>query len=308
MKYLQLIRYPNLLMLAVMQLIIRYGFLELQNIPLGLSDWQYALLVLSTVLIAAAGYVINDILDQPTDAENKPSRVIVGTKISEEHAYYLYVALNIVGVGIGFYLANAIERPGFGSAFILIATLLYFYANTLKQMAVVGNVVVALILAMSVLIVVAFDILPMMYDYNRAQMLTVSSVLLDYAVFAFIVNLLREMVKDLEDVNGDYNQGMKTLPIVLGVGRTARVVFVLSLVPIALLLHYLHTYLFANDLYLSVIYGLVLVVAPLIYFSMRMWSASKKKEFAHLSLVLKFVIFFGIVSMAVISYNISHHA
>jgi 4-hydroxybenzoate polyprenyltransferase len=308
MKYLKLIRYQNLLMLAFMQLIIRYGFLKMQGVQLALADWQYGLLILSTVLIAAAGYVINDIFDQQADHENKPSKIVIGTEISEENAYYIYAGLNVTGVAIGFYLSNVIERPGFAAIFILIAATLYFYATSLKQMMIIGNVVVAVILAASVLIIVVFDIFPATYDGNQQLMTNVSSVLLDYAVFAFIVNLLREMVKDLEDVNGDYNQGMNTLPIALGVNRTARLVFFLSLAPIIILLLYINKYYFANNLYLSVIYALVLVVAPLIYFSIRMWSAKSKKDFGHLSLVLKLVIFFGIVSMAIVSYNILHHA
>jgi len=308
MKYLKLIRYQNLLMLALMQLIIRYGFLKQQGVLLALADWQYGLLILSTVLIAAAGYVVNDIFDQQTDHENKPSKVIVGTKISEENAYYIYAGLNVTGVAIGFYLSNVIERPGFAAIFILIAATLYFYATSLKQMMVVGNVVVAIVLALSVLIIIVFDIFPATHDGNKQLMTNVSSVLLDYAIFAFLINLLREMVKDLEDVNGDYNQGMNTLPIALGVARTARIVFGLSLAPIAILLFYINKYYFASNLYLSVIYALVLVVAPLIYFSIKMWSAKSQKDFHHLSVVLKLVIFFGIVSMAVVSYNILHHA
>lgn len=83
MNFLKLIRYQNLLMLAFMQLVFRYGFLKLQNIPLGLSDLNYCLLILSTLLIAAAGYVINNIFDQNTDAQNKPQNLIVGRKITE---------------------------------------------------------------------------------------------------------------------------------------------------------------------------------------------------------------------------------
>ena len=128
--FFKLIRYQNLLMLAFMQLIFRYGFLKWQNVPLSLADWQYGLLVLATVLIAAGGYVINDIFDQDTDSENKPSKVIVGNKISESLAYNLYVGLTIAGVGIGFYLSNVILKPGFATLFILIASLLYLYATS----------------------------------------------------------------------------------------------------------------------------------------------------------------------------------
>jgi 4-hydroxybenzoate polyprenyltransferase len=108
MKYLKLIRYQNLI-LAFMQLIFRYGFLKLQNIPLALTDWQYLLLVLSTVLIAAAGYVINNIFDQDTDLRIN----LIGSckSITESAAYNIYAVLNISGVAIGFYLSNVIVKP-----------------------------------------------------------------------------------------------------------------------------------------------------------------------------------------------------
>lgn len=305
--FFKLIRYQNLLMLALMQLIIRYGFLKVQNISLALADWQYGLLVLSTVLIAAGGYVINDIFDQETDSENKPSKTIVGVKISEANAYYIYAALTISGVSIGLYLSNVVLRPGFLSIFILIAAMLYFYATTLKQMMVIGNIVVALLLASSVMIITVFDIFPAMYEANQKQMMSVFSVLSDYAIFAFIINFIREMVKDCEDVNGDYNQGMNTLPIALGLNRTTKLILVISLIPIFLLLQYINTYYFANDLYIAIIYGLALVVAPLIYFTVKIASAKKTRDFTHLSLVLKCVILFGVLSIAVVSYNIVHH-
>ena len=160
MKYLKLIRYQNLLLLAFMQLLFRYGFLKFQNIFLSLNDWQYALLVLATVLIAAAGYVINDILDQETDYDNDKGNVIVGKLISEKAAYNLYFVLNITGVGIGYYLANLINKPSFAGAFIIISATLYMYATSLKQMLLIGNIVVALILSFSVIIIGLFDLLP----------------------------------------------------------------------------------------------------------------------------------------------------
>ncbi|GEP50955.1 prenyltransferase [Flavobacterium noncentrifugens] len=306
--FFKLIRYQNLLMLALMQLILRYGFLIWQKIPLALNDFQYILLVFSTVLIAAAGYVINNIFDQETDGENKPKHVIVGKYISEAMAYNIYVGLNISGVAIGFYLANVIEKPGFAAIFIFIAATLYLYATSLKQMLVVGNVIIALLLAVSVLIVPVFDMFPMIYNGNREVMATVFSVISDYAVFAFILNLIREMVKDLEDVDGDYNQGMNTLPIALGRKRTSKLIFGLSIVPVLLVLYYTNKYFFSNNLLLITIYILLFVAAPLIYFTVKMWDAKSVKDFRHLSLVLKLVILFGVFSIALLTYNILHHA
>jgi len=308
MKFFKLIRYQNLLMLAFMQLLLRYGFLKLQQVPLSLADWQYGLLVLSTILIAAAGYVINDIFDQGTDSENKPDKVIVGNGISEAAAYNIYVALNIVGVGIGFYLSNVIQRPGFAAIYIVIAATLYLYATSLKQMAIVGNIVVASLLSFSVIIVGIFDLFPATYEGNQREMGTLFSILTDYALFAFFINLMREIVKDLEDVNGDYNNGMNTLPIIMGVNRVSKMVFILSIIPTALLLYYIYVYFMANRLWLLSVYALLFMVAPLLYFTVKIFSAKKQKDFRHLSMILKLTIFFGILSIGVLSYNLKFHA
>jgi 4-hydroxybenzoate polyprenyltransferase len=303
-KYLQLIRYQNLLLLALMQVIVRYGFLKIQAVYLALAHWQYALLVLATILIAAAGYVINDIFDQETDAVNRPHKKLIGHLISEAKAYNLYVALNCTGVGIGFYLANVIERPGFVALFILVAALLYFYATTLKQILMLGNLVIAGLLAFSVLIIGFFDVFPATYDGNQQVMSNLFSILVDYALFAFLLSLLRELVKDLEDVEGDQMQGKQTLPIVLGLHRATQVIFVLSWIPVLVLVYYTNRYFVAFDLYPTAIYMLFGIVAPLVYCSIKLFSAREKADFKHLSTVLKVITLIGVLSIAVVSFNI----
>lgn len=308
MKYLKLVRYQNLIMLALMQVLFRYGFLKQQNIPLALTEWQYGLLVLSTVLIAAAGYIINNIFDVVSDTINKPADVVIDKGISETMAYNLYIILNISGVGIGFYLSNCIERPGFATIFILIASLLYFYSTTLKQIMLLGNIVVAFTLSMSVIIIGIFDVFPATIADNRIQMAGLFSILTDYAFFAFMINLLREIVKDIEDVNGDYNQGMNTLPIAIGINRTAKITFVLAIVPVTLLFIYIKKYFFENNLYIATLFAIVFILAPLLYFLVKIVSAKSQKDFHHLSSVLKIVLFFGILSIAVINFNIYFNA
>ena len=247
-------------------------------------------------------------MDQETDNENKPGNSIVGHVISEARAYNIYVGLNIVGVGIGFYLSNVIQKPSFAAIFIVIAATLYLYATSLKQMLLVGNIIVALLLSVSVLIIGVFDLLPATFDGNQYEMRVMFSLLIDYAVFTFIINFIREIVKDMEDINGDYNQGMSTLPIALGLKRTSKVVFVLGLIAIVLLLWYINGNLMVSKLYFAVVYCLLLIVAPLIFFIIKMWSATTKKEFHVLSSVLKFVIFFGILSILIINLNIIYNA
>jgi 4-hydroxybenzoate polyprenyltransferase len=308
MNYLKLIRYQNLLMLALMQLIFRYGFLELQNIPLALADWQYIILVIATVCIAAGGYIINNIFDVETDSENKPENVMVGKFISETKAYNLYIGFTVIGVAMGFYLANVINKPSFASIFIVIAATLYFYATSLKQSLLIGNFVVALLLSFSVIIIGIFDLFPITNEENRPVMGLLFGILLDYAIFAFIINFIREIVKDLQDIEGDSNQGMNTLPIVLGVIKTTKLVFGLTIIPIILILNYINSNLFSSGLIYGTLYGLVFILAPLIYFTTKIWSAKTTHHFHHLSTVLKWILFFGILSIVVISLNIKYNA
>ncbi len=291
-----------------MQVLFRYVFLAQQDVPLALADWQYGLLVLSTVLIAAAGYVVNNIFDIPSDTINKPNDVVVGRGISETRAYNIYIGLNITGVALGFYLSNVIMRPMFASLFIFIASLLYFYATNLKQIMIIGNVVVAMLLAASVLIIGVFDLFPATTSENQAQMASLFSILLDYALFAFIINFIREIVKDIEDVDGDYNQGMNTLPIAIGKSRAAKIALATAVMAFILLLLYTTKYFFENNLLIVTFYSFTFVLAPLLYFIVKIFGAKTQKDFHHLSTILKLILFFGILSILIIFLNHKYNA
>jgi 4-hydroxybenzoate polyprenyltransferase len=304
MKFLRLIRIQNLLMLALMQSVFHFGFLKKQVGVLGLDNWQFFLLVLSTICIAGAGYLINDVFDRNIDAVNKPQRVVIGNGISEAMAYNIYVGMNCVGVGIGFYLSNLIEKPGFSAIFIVIAATLYLYASSFKKSLIIGNLVVAIILAVSVLIVGVFDLLPLINPQSQAALAMLFKILIDYAVFAFLINLIREIVKDFEDKEGDLDYSVKSLPIVFGERISKIVVSVLLVLAIGLLMWYNFNYLFENDLFIAVIYVFALILAPLIYTLIRLWGASQKTDYTHLSLILKLIILFGILSILVVSFNI----
>ncbi|MGV7105063.1 geranylgeranylglycerol-phosphate geranylgeranyltransferase [Flavobacterium sp. U410] len=318
MKYLKLIRIQNLAMIAFMQILFRYTFMKTGTYTeltptynfLALSHLQFFLLVLATVCIAAAGYVINDILDQETDAIAK--KRIVGVSISESAAYNLYVALNVIGVGIGFYLSNAINKPSFSALFIITAALLYVYSTSLKQIAVVGNIIVALIASFSIIIIGIFDLIPsthegnMYWQGNKEQMKQVFSILTDYAIFAFIINFLRELVKDVEDTDADYASGIATLPVLIGKNRTVKIIFGLSFIPIITLIYYLSKNLYLYDY--VVYYAIIFIIAPLLFFTIKSWNAKTQKEFHNLSTLLKIILFLGILSIWVITYATTHHA
>jgi 4-hydroxybenzoate polyprenyltransferase len=289
-------------MLAFMQLVFRYLFLEQSYVDLALSDFNYILLVIATVCVAAGGYVINNIMDQETDEIAKPQNRVVGVSISETVAYNWYIGLTIVGVGIGFYLSNVIYKPTFASMFILVATLLYMYATSFKQIPVLGNVVVALLLSTSIIIIGLFDILPAIDADNRFRMKEAFSILMDYAIFAFIINLIREIVKDLEDMDGDYQSGINTLPITIGIPKTKIIVGILTVISIGILAYYINSNLFELDY--VIYYTMVFIIGPLIYFGVKLMNAETKKQLHHLSLVLKIILFFGILSVAIIVFNL----
>lgn len=289
-----------------MQMLFRYGFLNFQDISLALSDLQFGILVLSTVCIAAAGYIINNIFDKETDTINNKN-VIVGNEISEATAYNLYIALNVIGVGGGFYLSNVIEKPGFALLFIIVSGTLYLYASSFKQSLLIGNIIVALLTAVSVIIVGLFDLYPMITADTQVHLGILFKILLDYAMFAFLINFIREIVKDLEDVKGDYNLGMNTLPIALGVIRTSKIVLIATGLITIYLFYYIYNYYFSNDLYISTLYSLLFIIAPLLFFCVKLVSAKNSADFKTLSIILKMVLLFGILSIFVNTLNILYH-
>lgn len=307
-SFLRLIRYKNLLMLAVLQLVLRYGFLKMQRIPLALSDFHYVLLILAMVFIAAAGYVISDIFDQDTDNINKPNLTIVGQSISESVSYNIYAFLTISGVAIGFYLSNVINKPSFAAVFIVIAATLYQYASGLKRTILVGNILVSILLAFSVIIIGIFDLLPIINANNQAMQAVYFKLLLDYALFAFIINLMREIVKDLQDIYGDNTVGMRTLPIAIGIKKTKIIVGILSILCTLTIFYYVYNYYFLNALYYATAYVLLTVLSPLILFSIKIFEAKTTSDFKFGSKLLKIILCFGIFSALVVTLNILNNA
>jgi len=300
LDFLKLVRATNLIFIALTMFLIKYGLFEPFEATITLNLFGFSLLVLAVVSIAASGYVINDIFDVPADIENKPQRTLINTSISEKVAYRLFFILNILGVGLGFYLSNLIGHPGFSGFFIFGSAILYIYNSQLQQTVLIGNILVSLIVGLVPIGVGLYDLLPAITPQNQQTQWAIFSVLIDYSIFAFLVNLLREIVKDQEDIDGDYNAGYKTLPIVLGKKRTNKLLFIIGLLPVAYLVHYTYQSLFENIW--AVVYALLLLVAPLLFFLINIWTAEKKSEFTKLSLILKLVLFFGLISIAFLQF------
>lgn len=294
--FFKLIRWQNLLMLALVQCLIKFAlFIPEFGIETTLNWYGFALLVLATLCIAAAGYIINDIYDVEADTINKPEKLIIDRHISNKTAFNWYLFLNVAGVVLGYVMANTVEKSGFFILFIIISALLYVYASYLKYTLLLGNIVVALLVSTSLLIVGLFELLPVLTPENRNTQLTVFKILLDYAIFAFLLNLIRELVKSIEDIDGDYKAGARSLPIVIGRERATRVVFLLSLLPVAAVIYYMLTYLYKQPI--AMVYFLITVLAPSIYGSIQLFSAERKAQFSNLSKLYKLIMLFGMLSL-----------
>lgn len=302
MNYLNLIRYKNLLFIALVQIFIKYGLFHPFGIDITLNAFGFSLLVIATLCIAAGGYIINDVFDIEIDKVNRPKKVFIPNKISEKTAYNLFIIFNVIGVGIGFYLSNMIERPGFSALFIAFSALLYLYSSYLKSTILVGNILIAVLVAMSLILVGLFDLLPAITPENQATQSTFFSIVLDYALFAFYLTLLREIVKDLEDVNGDRKGGLSTLPLAIGRKRSIYVIFGSGVVGVFSVVYYMYQYIY-NHQYL-LLYFLFGILAPLLFFCVKTWSANSIKDYRFLSNLLKIIMLLGMCSILLFQYTI----
>lgn len=216
MEFLKLIRYKNLLIIALTQVLIRYSLMMPYDLPHALSDAQFALLVLATLLIAAGGYAINDYFDIQVDRINKGSDVVVGYKIKRRTAMILHIALSAAGLLIGSYLSYAVGMPKLAGIFAISIGLLWFYSTHFKKQFLTGNLVISFLTAVSVMLVGLFELVPALEADSLDGARGVLIVMSGYAIFAWISTLLREIVKDLEDIKGDQAMGYHTLVIEFG--------------------------------------------------------------------------------------------
>lgn len=208
MKYiLTLIRARNLVMIVLSQALVQACLLAPGVDWAKLLDPGFQVLVLSTVCIAAAGYIINDYYDVKIDAINKPDRLLVGRRIRRRRAMFAHLILSAVGVLLGLLLSIPVALINLGAVLLL-----WGYSARLKKMLLVGNVVIALLSA-SMLLVVAV--------YND----TLNRITLGFALFALLISLIREIIKDVEDMKGDASFDCRTLPIVAGLRGTKLVLY-----------------------------------------------------------------------------------
>jgi 4-hydroxybenzoate polyprenyltransferase len=241
------------------------------------GDTKLFLLAVSTTLIAAGGYVINDYYDVKIDFINYPDRVVVGKTIHRRLAILLHGGLSFAGISIGVFLSWWIV-----AIHIFSVSLLWFYSNLLKRLPFIGNLAVALLTGLSL------AVLNVLYRDNNLLVII-------YAVFAFFMTLVREIIKDMEDLKGDNTYGCKTIPIVWGIRKTKILVYVI----IGLFVVIVFT---INQVYvhLPIIYFVMLLFVPLTWLVAQLARADVKRDYKLLSSFCKVIMLLGILSMALV--------
>lgn len=228
--FFKLVRWPNLLITALTMCLVWHCIMGIS------STLAFTLLVIAMVLIQAGGYVINDIFDMEIDAINKPEKRIVGKIFTERQANLYYIALTIIGLGCGLaasVMANGKNFYTIFAALILLACFLYSYSSRYKKELVIGNLIVSLSVAFAVFLPWLFQVLSMLGDQemlleNQEWMHVTLHIVLIYTVFAFMMTLIREIVKDMEDVKGDGRSHCRTIPVVWGMNTALIIVIALS--------------------------------------------------------------------------------
>ena len=315
--FLKLIRWQNLLLVILTMVLMRYAVLvpvlskigvilkigSGEEMPMSLQfPWyDFALLVASTVFITAGGYVINDYFDIKTDLINK-GKVIVGTKIPRRMAMMWHSIFNIGGVAAGFYISFNSGYIWLGIMFVVVSGLLYFYSASYKRQFLIGNIIVAILTAMVPMLVAIYE-WPALYKYysvNAIRLPDINFILYwvgGFALFAFLANLIREIIKDIEDFEGDIAYGRNTFPVVIGI-LSSKIVSI-CLIIITIILLYLAWHFFINDM-ITLIYITVAVVLPLLYVIYKLIKSSEKEQLHSASSIMKIVMITGVLYSVVV--------
>jgi len=309
--FFRLIRWPNLVFIFLTQCLFYYlillpGFIgrpgQYQNL---LSPVLFYLLTLSSVLIAAAGYIINDYFDLNIDRVNKPDKLVVEKIIKRRWTIIWHWILSSIGVLLGAYVSWKLRNPVVGLGNLGCVVLLWFYSTTFKRKLLIGNVIISLLTAWVILVLFVCEF--RVTGSADVELRNILSRLFKYAIvyggFAFIISLVREAVKDIEDMEGDTRYGCRTMPIVWGV-NVSKVFAGTWLVVLIGALIVIQFYVLQSWQWLAVVYCFLLLDLPLLWTLRKLYEAQTKADYHLLSSVIKAMMLVGILSMVFIGIHL----
>lgn len=316
--FIRLTRPLNLFIIAFTMWLMRYFVLrpvvEVNEFELQLSSLHFFLLVLSTVLIAAAGNVINDYFDQRTDRVNRPKNIIVGVHVKRRVAMLVHQVFNAIGLAIAVYVAWKIGMWKLSIVSFFAAGSLWFYSVQFKKELFIGNIIIALLAGLVPLLVGLYEI-PLLikaYGANVREYFQIHRpgedaslyfqymfyFILGYSAFAFMLNFIREVQKDIADVKGDSRIGARTIPLVYGIKNAKRIVGIL--IAIAMILLVVVQQMVVSDTY-SLIYLIITILIPLTISLLINHRAVRRVQFIKAGNWLKVAMLFGIL------YSVVHY-
>lgn len=307
-NWLSMLRIPNLAIILLTQYLLGYGVIRplmlMQNVDPPLGHLNFFILVLVTMLIAAAGYIINDHFDVNTDRKNKPGKNMLEGKISVRIALRVYYIINGIAILCGFYLSLMAGSFQLGLIFPAIIGLLWFYSSRYQRMPFWGNLIVALLSAMVVLIIWLFEFFMLLKTGDEfvnviGQLSAINKYVWAYALFAFLVSLFREILKDIQDMRGDMSMGYRTLPVIWGMKASRGLASGLILLTIAAL-GVAQWHLYSKDYTLPFWYLLLAVQTLLCYLLYQVIRTTKAEGYGFLGNTAKIIMLAGILSMELI--------
>jgi 4-hydroxybenzoate polyprenyltransferase len=315
LAFLKLIRIENLVMIALTQIVLRYlvlqKILNQNNIQLELGNNLFDSLVLSTVFIAAAGYIINDYFDVKTDLINHPDTVVVDKVIKRRWAIILHITFTFIGIMLGMYTALKTGYLRLAVFHFTSAILLWFYSTHLKKTLLIGNIVVSLLTA-------AVTFMPFVYELGVLQkhdpdfiathryiVFSIFKITFIFALFAFITSMAREIIKDIEDYKGDKETGGSTMPIVWGIRVSKLNAFFLLVITGLLLLFAVYNTIKSERVIFSLnnMYILLGLIFPLVILALYTLRANESLQFKRASLFLKLIMLIGLCYSFIFYYN-----
>jgi 4-hydroxybenzoate polyprenyltransferase len=312
--FFKFIRWPNLLILFFTQLMLNYFIIdyifELIQMKGPISFFEFFLLSLSTLFMAAFGYIINDLKDVNVDALNHSNKVLVNKTISLQKAYILAIIFILLSLLSAFYLSIRLQMIQLVFVHLLIAVGLYYYSSKLKSSILTGNILISLFAATSVFIVWLYHLAALAMDpvkiIDAQKVVTFTTyIVIAYSIFAFLTNFLREIIKDVEDRQGDEKTGLKTFVIKYGLPASKKLIFAIGfiiLIFLATAIYFTYSYKWYQlSIYLGIAVGI-----PILYLLKELRKAEKKDDFKQLSLLTKIIMIAGVLSMQLFYISYGH--
>ncbi len=301
LAFLRLVRWPNLFFIVITQMLFMYCIVHpvfySAGIYLNIRGEYFLLLIAASVLIAAAGYIINDYFDINIDQVNKPGKLVVDKIISRRWVILWHLVFSIAGIVISLLIDLKTNARFISIANSVCVILLFLYSISLKKKLLIGNVVISLLTAWVILVITwgeTSNLLKSISTGSYTEKITRITFL--YAGFAFVISLIREVIKDIEDIEGDRRYGCRTMPIAWGI-NTSKVFIAVWLIVLIVALSIVQFYVLQFRWWWSAAYCILFVVIPLLLVFKKLFTATTSSHYHQLSTWVKLIMFTGILSM-----------